>query len=259
MRFYLGTHMTGWMSALAVPLFVSRRRLAKRKRLPASAGPFAIDSGGFQELDLFGQWTVTADQYAEEVRRWSETIGNVQWAAAMDWMCEPFVVRKTGLSVAEHQRRTVASIRELRDLAPGLPWVPVLQGYTHDEYYRCWDMYEAAGLDLTAEPLVGLGSVCRRQGTTFAAQLIRDLAQGGLRLHGFGLKTTGLAACAEYLTSADSMAWSAAARRRPVRLPGCSHLKCASCLKWALKWRRRVLRVVEQACQRRRESTLWSG
>ena len=47
-------------------------------------------------------------------------------------MCEPFMLAKTGLTVAEHQARTVANYLELRSLAPELPFVPVLQGWSLD-------------------------------------------------------------------------------------------------------------------------------
>jgi hypothetical protein len=43
-------------------------------------------------------------------------------------MCEPSMPHKTGLSIAEHQTRTLSNYEELLRLAPELPWVPVLQG-----------------------------------------------------------------------------------------------------------------------------------
>jgi hypothetical protein len=62
------------------------------------------------------------------------------WAAPQDWMCEPIVINGgtaggqrfagTHLSVAEHQRRTVANYAQLRDLAPDLPIIPVVQGWS---------------------------------------------------------------------------------------------------------------------------------
>ena len=46
----------------------------------------------------------------------------------MDWMCEPAMLARTGLTVAEHQAGTVANYLELRAAAPELPFIPVLQG-----------------------------------------------------------------------------------------------------------------------------------
>ena len=118
-------------------------------------------------------------------------------------MCEPIVIHGgqvgrmkfvgTHLSVQEHQRRTVANLMQLREMAPDLPFIPVLQGYTLPEYERCADLYAAAGIDLTTEPLVGLGSVCRRQATKEAHAIVAALHRRGVtRLHGFGVKTLGL-------------------------------------------------------------------
>jgi hypothetical protein len=182
------------------------------------------------------------------VRRYQEEIGQLAWAAPQDWMCEPHLVAATGLGVAEHQRRTVTNYLTLRDLAPGLPFIPVVQGWTVDDYRRCVDLYDQAGVDLAAAELVGVGSVCRRQATTPVGAILAALHQVGVRrLHGFGFKTIGLARYGHLLTSADSMAWSAQARRQPP-LSGCAgHINCANCSRYALAWRARVLAAATPA------------
>src|SRR5688572_22878073 len=116
MIFYLGTHQPHWLARTAAPLFVSARRLRDRKSLPRALGPWALDSGGFSELKLFGTWTVTARQYAAEVRRWRDEIGNLEWAAPQDWMCEPFMLAKTGYTVYQHQQFTVNNFLTLNAL-----------------------------------------------------------------------------------------------------------------------------------------------
>lgn len=83
---------------------------------------------------------------------------------------------------------------------------------------------------------MGLGSVCRRQGTNEAEGFIRELAGAGLRLHGFGFKMLGLLRVGDALASSDSLAWSFHARKRPP-LPGCVHRSCANCRRYALRWR----------------------
>jgi hypothetical protein len=200
-----------------------------------------LDSGGFTELSTYGAWTVGPEQYIDQVYRFREEIGFLEWCAPQDWMCEPFITEKTGLTVLDHQRRTVDNFLFLRGKAPELPFIPVVQGFTIDEYHRCVAMYRAAGIDLAAEPLVGVGSVCRRQGTGEAARIITEMAAEGLSVHGFGFKITALKLCGRELASADSMAWSFDARRaRP--LPGCTHKSCANCLRYALRWRESVAR-----------------
>ncbi|MFB8353448.1 hypothetical protein ACFC8B_30215 [Streptomyces niveus] len=95
-------------------------------------------------------------------------------------------------------------------------------------------------MNLRAEPTVGLGSVCRLQSTAKGAEIVTVMAARGYRLHGFGFKTLGLARVGHLLTSADSMAWSTHARKRPP-MPGHTHKNCANCQPYALKWRERVL------------------
>ncbi|WP_442819320.1 deazapurine DNA modification protein DpdA family protein [Streptomyces sp. NBC_01236] len=56
-------------------------------------------------------------------------------------------------------------------------------------------------------PLVGVGSACRRKSVKDVEAVLATVA-AGLRLHGSGLKTQALETCAEYLASADSLAWS---------------------------------------------------
>jgi hypothetical protein len=244
MLFWLGTHETHWLSLTSMPLFVSRRRLSRIKRkLPRARGPWALDSGGFSELDRTGQWSITARQYVAEVRCWSEEIGNLCWAAAQDWMCEPFITTKTGLAVRTHQLHTVANYLELLDRAPELPWIPVLQGYHQAEYLRHVEDYTRAGVDLHALPFVGVGSICRRQATAQAEAIIHALAGLGLKLHGFGFKLQGLRHTGQVLTSADSMAWSVDARRAPP-LPNHTHKNCANCLEYALRWREKVQQII---------------
>lgn len=223
-----------------MPLFVSHRRLRERRTLPRAVGAWALDSGGFTELSINGRWETRADDYAEFVSLYAWEVGNLQWAAPQDWMCEPQMLEKTGLTVLQHQELTVANFLELRAMAPRLPFVPVLQGWTIADYHRAVEMYDRAGVDLAAEPLVGLGSVCRRQATSEIAGIVRSLAGLGLRLHGFGVKMTGLEQYAADLTSADSMAWSYQARRNPP-LDGCRHRSCSNCMAFAVRWwQRRV-------------------
>jgi hypothetical protein len=102
------------------------------------------------------------------------------------------------------------------------------------------DAYASAGIDLTDEAIVGVGSVCRRQGMVRVSLLLGTLADEGLRLHAFGFKKNGLRMSAAHLVSADSLAWSLNARRSPP-LEGCAHASCANCQEWALLWRAELL------------------
>lgn len=239
MRFYLGTHRASWLPRTDVPLFVSAVQLRRRATFPKARGRWALDSGGFSELDLHGRWTIDARQYAEETQLWAREVGMPDFAAIQDWMCEPHMLTKTGRTIAEHQTLTIVSFLTLRELAPGIPWMPVLQGWQCDDYLEHIEQYAAAGVDLSAEPVVGVGTICKRQASTKAARIIRAVALQRIRIHAFGVKSDGIRLFGDWIASADSMAWSYVARRRPVLMDGCAgHKNCANCLRWALEWRR---------------------
>jgi hypothetical protein len=241
-QFFLGTHLPNWLELTDVSLFLSTRRLSERKSLPQAHGPVAIDSSGYSELSLYGDWRIAARQYVADVRRYADEIGNFAWAAIQDWMCEPWVLAKTGLSIKTHQALSVASLLELRDRAPDIAWVPVLQGWQLPDYLNHVDAYAHWGIDLACEPVVGLGSVCRRQATVEAIEICHALSSLGIRLHGFGIKKNGLVRLAPYLASADSMAWSFDARRKQQAVCGSlTHKNCANCLIYALQWRDELL------------------
>jgi|SRR6516225_3472610 hypothetical protein len=235
--------MPNWLSIVDCPLFVSHRRLCQYKRFPRAVGRWALDSGAFTEIQKFGEWRTTPEEFAEKALLYADEIGNLDWIAPQDWMCEPFMLERTGLTVVEHQRRTVYSLINLRHLLGGsLRVIPVLQGWEQDDYLRHWEMYEKWGFDLAGEPVIGVGSVCRRQASTEARLIFKHLQP--LKLHGFGVKLAGLAQLRSLLVSCDSMAWSFAARmERP--LPGHAHKNCANCLIYALLWRSRVVKVME--------------
>lgn len=242
-----------FMKYTDVPLFVSNRPLSKIKTLYRARGSVSVDSGGFSELDANGSWDQgpTPRQYVTQIRRYVDEIG-IDWAAPQDWMCEPWIVAKTGLTVAEHQKRTVGNYLDLKAIDDTAPIIPVLQGWAIADYEHCIDLYDQAGIDLRKQPLVGIGSVCRRQGTDEAARLVERIAGYGIRLHGFGFKIDGLRRAAPHLPSSDSMAWSAAGRREK---QGCDyrfptsrgpHKNEANCLRYALKWRDDVLAAIQE-------------
>ena len=250
-RYYLGTHQPGWLwleHVPAMPLCVSRRRLAKIKRPGRARAPWILDSGGYTELSMYGRWTIEPRRYVAEVARWSAEIGMLAWAAPMDHMCEPWVIHGggphkcpgTGLTVEKHQHLTTENYLELCGLWPlegdgPCPFIPVLQGWRAGQYIWHREAYEAAGVDLASLPTVGVGSVCRRDDVLQIANVIAMVA--GLPLHGFGIKSSALKLVAKDLISADSLSWSDDARHNPP-LPGhqTRHQHCNNCPDWAAMW-----------------------
>lgn len=256
MMFFLGTHEPSWLYKLDVPLFISARRLRRYRRFKRRATClWALDSGGFSEISMYGRWETTPVQYAREADGWRRDVGMLAWCAPQDWMCEPHMLRKTGLSIRDHQMRTIFSYEELSSLSPDVPWIPVLQGWEVTDYLRHLDMYFARGHDVTRLDTVGVGSVCRRQGTREASEIITVLHSEGVRIHAFGFKIDGVAAVGRLLRSSDSMAWSAAARHLPP-LRGCSHSTCTNCVRWAHVWRLKVLEALPGRVTYRRRRRL---
>lgn len=246
-RFYLGIHHPCWLRTLSVPVMVSHNALRDYKRLPERlpGSIWALDSGAFSQISKYGRWVTTAADYIAAVRRYRDAISGLQFAFPMDWMCEPGMVAKTGLTVLEHQHRTVESVLELRSLGPDLPIAPVVQGWDLRSYVECVRLYADAGIDLAAEPVVGLGSVCKRQSSDEIGRIVTTLVdEFDLKLHGLGVKAQGVAKYGAALTSSDSLAWSMDGKH----VPGCKHgtrgKNEANCIAYGLEWRERVLAAV---------------
>ncbi|MEU7480490.1 hypothetical protein AB0A63_31245 [Lentzea sp. NPDC042327] len=252
LMFLLGTHRPWWLRHSPVPLCVSAHTLAAYKTgsaaMPVAGVPYAIDSGAYTEIRDYGTWRWDEDTYGSMVTRLIEVCGPPMWVAPLDRPCERTVLLRAGASVFEHQILTLESYLYLVREFPYVPWLPVLQGWSFEDYIRHDAMYREAGVFLGTQALVGLGSVCRRGSIRPIGEIAKHFAERGYRLHGFGLKTTALRAYAAYFTSADSLAWSEHARRRELRLAGCRHEgPCINCARWALTWREGVIAAIRDS------------
>jgi hypothetical protein len=219
-QFYVGIHhppKAAHVPAACISFNVLRGR---RSGFPPPANGWILDSGAFTTLNKHGRYPETATRYAIEAARVSQMTPGLRVLVAQDYMCEPFVLAKTGLTVAEHQRLTIERYDELVEvweLFDGrCPVMPVLQGFQPAEYV---DHLRQYGDRLTFGMWVGVGSVCKRQGDPAAIlAVLRAIKtqRPDLRLHGFGVKLTALrhAEVRSLLHSADSMAWSFAARKQ---------------------------------------------
>lgn len=211
MRFFVGLHQPS--DARHIPAAcISVARLRPRKA-PLLAHDWIMDSGAFSTLARHGGYPDSPAAYAAEIERW-RGCGNLLAAVAQDFMCEPAMLAKTGLTVATHQRLTIERYDALRALVSGVYILPVLQGYRTAEYV---DHLRQYGARLGPAAWVGVGSVCKRNSQP---ALVLEILQAvhaerpDLQLHGFGVKKTSLwdPRVRRELASADSMAWSFAAR-----------------------------------------------
>lgn len=212
--FFIGVHQPSDARKVDAA-FISVHRIAKRVS-PFTVGDWIMDSGAFSTILKHGGYPEGPGAYAAQIRRWARN-GNLLAAVTQDYMCEPQMLAITGKTVDEHQRLTVERYDALMacDLG-GVYLMPVLQGYTPDDYVRHIRMY---GDRLKDGMWVGVGSVCKRNGDPASIEevlLAIKRERPDLLLHGFGIKTTALSSglVRDLLHTADSMAWSYAARKQ---------------------------------------------
>lgn len=194
---------------------VSVNSLYKRKS-DFQVNDWILDSGAFTEVARHGGYRSGVETYYRQICKWNKC-GNLLIAVSQDWMCEPLVLNRTGLSVEEHQKLTIERYDQLLSLNPPSPIMPVLQGYRSSDYISHLQQY---GDRLSPGQWVGVGSVCRRNGEPGEiANILKGikLLRPDMRLHGFGLKMLALenTEIRELLYSCDSMAWSYPLRFRP--------------------------------------------
>lgn len=213
MQFYVGLHHpchAKQFERCCISVNVLRRR-----KFRVEAGDVLLDSGAFTEISNHGGYRNSVEVYADEIRRLINVVPIIA-AVAQDYMCEPFIVERTGLSIAEHQRLTIERYDALVAFELPVPIMPVLQGYQPADYSRHIDLY---GDRLSLGAWVGVGSVCKRNSSPLdVAHVLAAIhnRRPDLRLHGFGVKRTAILepVVQALLYSADSMAWSFAARKQ---------------------------------------------
>jgi hypothetical protein len=260
MKFQLGIHQPADAKKIEDPrcdIMISVRRLKNRKKKVEAPGYWYMDSGGFTEIRNHGKYTMTEDEYLEII--WHH---RPKAAYCQDWMVEPEMLERTGLTIEEHQRRTVQSFRSLtkklrdRNLAASengetfctTEIRPVLQGWTLEDYLNHMEMYMDAGVHTYRETF-GIGSLCCRSSERIIRELIEGIhnAYPYVDYHAFGLKITALKdkrvqGC---LVSSDSMAWSLDGRFEQYRNPHKEIFKKANNrLEYALTWREKVLHTM---------------
>lgn len=181
-----------------------------------------LDSAAFTEVVGHGGYRHSAAEFAAEIVSISALFGGrLEFVSAQDYMCEAIALKATGLTLQDHQDMTIARYRELvaalAQLAPdNAPTVvPVLQGWTPEDYVRCLRAY---GDLLKPGAHVGVGSICKRNSDPAAVLAILRAIKAerpDLKLHAFGLKLTALSnpEILALIETADSMAWSYHARK----------------------------------------------
>jgi hypothetical protein len=180
----------------------------------------------------------------------------------MDFMCEPFVLKKTGGTVKEHQQKSIDNqikiIDEIKKRDIKGEFAGVIQGWTIPDYLQHIDMLKAQGLIL---PKMGIGSICRRNARTKIIEVIQTIKNElpNTRFHGFGVKYDILREplIHDCLETADSMAWSFDGRKETSR--PCANTciypnqkNCANCYVYMLQWYNKVQNVQKEAVKQQR-------
>lgn len=188
-------------------------RLQGRKK-PLGCQELLLDSRAFNELRLYGAYRYGPEEYANRVQATMQLCPTII-PVTQDYMCEPFILSKTGLTIDDHQRLTIERYDHIKAALGDVLLLPVLQGYHPSDYVNHIHRYAHR---LSYGSWVGVGSVCKRNGNIYAIESVLFAIKEerpDLLLHGFGLKTTALTSSLvrSLLYSADSMAWSYNARR----------------------------------------------
>ena len=207
-HFFVGVDRP-WMFRLVPKPMVSVNSAMARKLDLAKKQMSWADSGAFHLIRTHGYYPHTHEQY----RGWLEVM-RPTFFTQMDWPCEPDVLASSGLTVREHQRRSLTSADECADFDMEGLWskfVPTIQGWRVDEYLKAAEDLEAAGL---WRPYMAIGSICRRGQERQIKAVIHALREFSpkTRFHGFGVKSRPK--ILELLWSADSFAWRFNARKK---------------------------------------------
>jgi hypothetical protein len=164
------------------------REWRRGKKFKKKFGLRFLDCGGFTVLNHYVDYPFSTVNLANLIARLRP-----HFYVPKDYPCEPEISRSLGLMT--NKERIEATIKATANMAE---WesqltgkmVPVIQGYSLDEYLYCLELYAKAGL---IRDYMAVGSMCRRIKNEELGRLIPGIyyaAQnlGCLKLHFFGLK-----------------------------------------------------------------------
>lgn len=267
MDFYVGIYQKSHINYVVDKFCLSYRRLRKYKKtfpIPQNL-EWMLDSGAFQELRLNGKYTFTPEEYFEKVREYRPNL-----FVNMDYMCEPSQMKKTGLSIKEHQKLSLENQIILSDYADdeSLELMGTIQGWLPHEYIGHIDFLKEHG---QLKPYMGVGSVCRRNAEKEIIKILKTIRKNlpsWVKLHGFGIKISLLKFREVYdlLDNCDSMAWSFQGRKQGEKftnrvkslwghqcLVDDTHVcekntdDCANCGRYMDNWVRKIHRLIEHS------------
>lgn len=229
-EFFVGVWTLRQLQQTEKFMFSFKRIRNRKDKIPTMPNQrWIMDSGAFSEISLNGKYTYSVDEYLNCVL---ENEPNI--FVTMDWMCEPHIIEKTGLSIKDHLNRTIDAHIKIKEKIDHMniksDFMGTIQGWKIDDYLKCIDMLKEHGL---IEEHLGIGSICRRNADKEILKIIKTIhgELPNVKLHGFGIKLSLLKSVVanKLLHSCDSMAWSFAGRK--VKKKPCidCHSKCKNC------------------------------
>lgn len=200
-RFYFTVHPGDMLRGRLIPgccvmVVAAAHWDDERKRFRINRPPadhistLCVDSGGFTAARRWGEYPWTPGQYADFVVAMSRDVP-LDFCAIMDYACEAGVDRSVNASNIERIEVTIENEILCRAAAPGLPWLPVLQGDSLAE--RAYDLEARRRAGLLPDEYAGIGSMCGRgsRGARETVLFYRDRLPG-VKYHGFGMHIQAL-------------------------------------------------------------------
>ena len=169
-----------------------------------------IDSGGYSFFRRWGEYPFSIAKYIEFIYILKDdNMYPITLCAIRDYPCEPDINRSQISTNKERIQKTVSNAVECFQADGNLPWIPVIQGYTIEEYLSCIQLYEDVGIPLD---YIAVGSLCSRKGNLHEIRKILTTIKQrtGAKLHSFGLSLVYLKDPIIFNTlySSDSAAWN---------------------------------------------------
>lgn len=181
-----------------------------RGMIPDTVKRLFVDSGGYSMFRKWGNFPFTTDEYIDFVDLLMDDYP-VTEVATMDLPCEPSVNRHTFRTNIDRIKRTIEYADELLE-NPNIPWVPVVQGYTLNEYKACVNLLNGNAGAMSAKTWA-IGTLCARKKTGGIRNIVVNLRKEidpSIELHSFGLAINALRDPQVFFSidSSDSGTWS---------------------------------------------------
>lgn len=181
-NYYLLPENTNVM--LSASAYFQRKTGTWEKRYgPKKAGLVFLDSGGYMLFKTHGDYPFTMDNYHNLVSRVKP-----DFYASMDYPCEMGDTQ----SNIERTVHNAKIMTHYEDMLPNSTMVPVIQGFTIEEYKYCIRLYAKENL---IKPYMAIGTLCNRSRSSEITEIIGQVyleavKYGVERIHLFGVKQT---------------------------------------------------------------------